>query len=129
MISQVIFYAMEVINMYFAGHLNDTAMLAGIGLGNMSFNLFAMSFAESFNSSIDVLGSQAYGAGNLRLCGIYLNRGRLISMLIMAPCLLVLMNIKHFYLAMGQDKAAVDNMQLYLETLIPAMIILAFNDL
>ena len=90
--------------MYFAGHLNDTAMLAGIGLGNMSFNLFMASNFESFNSAIDVLGPQAYGAGNLRLLGIYLNRGRLISILVFIPSLAILMNVCTLYRATGQDE-------------------------
>ena len=96
MISQAIFYTQEVTNMYFAGHLNDTAMLAGIGLGNMSFNLFVASLIESFNSAIDVLGTQAYGARNYKLCGVYLNRGRFICMLILLPSLSVVMNLKNF---------------------------------
>ena len=65
-------------NLYTAGHMKDPTIMAGIGLGNMTQNLFAVAFIESFNSVIQVLGSQAYGSGNLKLCGIYLNRGRVL---------------------------------------------------
>ena len=41
----------------------NPAIMAGIGLGNMTLNLFAVAFIESTNSVIETLGSQAYGAG------------------------------------------------------------------
>ena len=65
-------------NLVFAGHLINPAIMAGIGLGNMTLNIFAVTLMESMNSVIDTLGSQAYGSGNLELCGVYLNRGRVL---------------------------------------------------
>ena len=56
--------------------MKNPAIMAGIGLGNMTLNLFAVAFIESTNSVIETLGSQAYGAGKKELCGVYLNRGR-----------------------------------------------------
>ena len=43
--------------MYFAGHMGDPALLGGIGLGNMTVNLFAIAFIESMNAVIETMGS------------------------------------------------------------------------
>ena len=43
--------------LYAAGHMSNPAIIAGIGLGNMTQNLFAVSFIESMNSVIETLGS------------------------------------------------------------------------
>lgn len=43
--------------MYFAGHLHNTSLVAGIGLGNMTINLFLISILESFNQAIETLAS------------------------------------------------------------------------
>jgi hypothetical protein len=44
-------------NLSFAGHMKNPSILAGIGLGNMTINLFAMAFIDSMNSVIEVLVS------------------------------------------------------------------------
>jgi len=78
MLCNIALFLQEVMNLYTAGHMPNPTIMAGIGLGNMTQNLFAVAFIESLNSVIQTLGSQAFGSGNLRLCGIYLNRGRLL---------------------------------------------------
>lgn len=76
MLCNIVRFSQDVMNLYAAGHMSNAAVIAGVGLGNMTQNLFAVSFIESMNSVIETLGSQAYGAGNKELCGVYLNRGR-----------------------------------------------------
>ena len=62
-----------IMNLSFIGHLNDPAKLSGVGLGNMTNNLCALSIIMGFNSALDTLVSQAAGAGNIELSGVYLN--------------------------------------------------------
>jgi len=59
--------------MWFAAHSDNEELVAAVGLGNVIINCFVISIFWSLNSSIDTLASQAYGAGNLKLCGVYLN--------------------------------------------------------
>jgi MATE family multidrug resistance protein len=94
----------EITNVVFIGYLNDTALLAGVGMGNMIANLAAMSAFYGFSSAMDTLQSQAAGAGNLELCGVYLHRARVIICIIYVPILFLLLNCKPFLLAVGQDK-------------------------
>jgi Na+-driven multidrug efflux pump len=48
-LGKAIFLSQELMNLYFAGHLGDPTLVAGIGLGNMTINLFVISLLESFN--------------------------------------------------------------------------------
>ena len=81
--------------------MNSPSIMAGIGLGNMTMNLFAIAFIDSMNQVIELLVSQAYGNGNKELCGVYLNRGRFMQILLFCPLAYVIMNISHFYIKLG----------------------------
>ena len=115
--------------MYAAGHLDKAEMMAGVGLGNMTMNLLCCSIIDSFNSSIETLGTQAAGAGNKKLCGIYLNRGRLIASIVLIPCILALMNVHHLFVYFGQPEETIFYMDQYITTYIPGLILFAMNDL
>jgi Na+-driven multidrug efflux pump len=43
----------EIINLIFIGQLNDPALIAGVGLGNMTLNLCANSVIVGLNSALD----------------------------------------------------------------------------
>jgi len=81
--------------------MGSETLLGGIGLGNMTVNLFAISFIESMNSVVETMGSQAAGNNNLPLAGIILNRGRVLLMYAFVPISLILLNIKWIYLWAG----------------------------
>ena len=72
-LSAVVGMFCALMNLAFIGYLNDPAMMAGVGLGNMTNNLCALSIILGFNSALDTLISQAAGAGNIELSGVYLN--------------------------------------------------------
>jgi Na+-driven multidrug efflux pump len=45
----IVIYLQESMNLSFAGHMKEPSIMAGIGLGNMTINLFAMAFIDSMN--------------------------------------------------------------------------------
>ena len=108
MITQVIFFLVQMTNMYFAGHLEDPCIVAGVGLGNMTINLLGRSIIESFNSAIDTLGPPAVGSGRYDLVYMYLKRGRLMILICLVPIFLMLCNVHFFYIWLKQDREAVD---------------------
>ena len=55
----------EVINVLFAGHLQDPAKVAGVGLGNAFINLLAQTLILGMNSALPTCVSQAFGAKNM----------------------------------------------------------------
>lgn len=101
MMTSVVFQVLEILNLMFAGHLGNPSVVAGIGLGNMTINLFALSFVTSMNSVIETLGAQAAGNGKIELCGVLLNRGRVMLIYMSVPIFLVLFNMQHFYIYLG----------------------------
>ena len=54
---QVCALMMEIINTAFVGHLNDPALVAGVGLGNMYVNVFSQSLILGLNGGIVTLAS------------------------------------------------------------------------
>jgi MATE family multidrug resistance protein len=69
----------------FIGQLNDPVLLSAVGIGNVVLNSIGTSFIFGLNSGLETLVSQAFGAKNFKLCGIYLQRGRIALIILMVP--------------------------------------------
>lgn len=67
--------------------------------------MLVLSFLVGLNGSQETLTSQAYGNGHhLKLCGVYLNRGRFINLAFYFPLALILYFFAERILnAVGQD--------------------------
>ena len=59
--------------------MGDPAITAGVGMGNMYINIFAMSIIMGMGQAISILVAQSFGKGDLYMCGVYLNRGRVLT--------------------------------------------------
>ena len=64
-------------------------------------NLMGMSLILGCNSALDTLVSQAAGAGNLKLCGVYLNRARFIMSVMFIPIIALSFYIEEFLVFAG----------------------------
>ena len=91
----------EMVNLIFLGHLNQPELLAGVGTGNMTQNMLGLSVIIGFNGALETLVSQAYGSGNLKLCGVYLNRGRFILIAAFIPVILILQRTEQILVFIG----------------------------
>ena len=89
-VGSVFFLLLETINLVFIGHLNDPVKLAAVGMGNIIINMCAVGPYVGINSSLETLVSQAYGANNMRLCGVYLQRGRVMNLVMYIPIFMLL---------------------------------------
>ena len=96
----------DIINARFTGHLGAENKVAGVGIGLVYINLLFLSALWGFNGAISTLVSQAFGAGNLRLCGVYLNRGRIAISLVYVPLALLLFISEYAFQLMGFDHEA-----------------------
>jgi MATE family multidrug resistance protein len=108
-------------NTAFIGHLGDSAKLAGVGLGTLYVNIFCQSIILGLNGAVSTFVSQSYGAGNVRKCGIYLNRGRVVAIMAFIPIVMILLMCEKFFLAIGMDPQASHYAAIYVDLLIPAM--------
>lgn len=106
-IRQNLMYLVLVINVIFSGRLGDSAKTAGVGLGTTLNHIFGCCILYGFNRAMDTLISQAYGSGNLALCGVYLNRARAIGTLAFIPVTIILINCEGILLWFSQDPETV----------------------
>ncbi len=107
------------INIGFAGRLNDTYILAGIGIANMYTNTVIQSLIIGMNSTLNTLVSQAFGQKNLKLCGTYLNRARVIITLMFIPFAIPVFYAESILLKLGFDKIACHYVGIYSVNMIP----------
>ena len=83
--------------------MGSAAKLAGVGLGTSWLNVLCFSILMGTNAAQETLTSQAWGANKHRLCGVYLNRGRIINTVIFIPQVLVLSFSYEILQWLGQD--------------------------
>ena len=79
------------INAVYAGQLNDASKLAGLGLGTCMLECFTLYIIMGMNGALETLVAHAYGANQVTLCGVYLNRARVINTVLFIPLTFVLL--------------------------------------
>jgi Na+-driven multidrug efflux pump len=70
-ISGLLLFAQEIINLIFVGHLNDSSIIAAVGLGNAYIAMIGLSTIIGMNGALDTLCSQA--CKDIDKCNQYLN--------------------------------------------------------
>jgi multidrug resistance protein, MATE family len=90
-------------NIYFMGHLDDPDLLAGVGLGAMLLNVCCFAVSQGLNGALETFVSQSYGAGDERMCGVYLNRARTIVTVILLPVAIAFFFADSILISCGQD--------------------------
>jgi Na+-driven multidrug efflux pump len=96
-----LFFFQHTVDILTAGHLGDPVQLAAIGLGNLIQSCLFFAPIIGLNLAIEVLGSQAVGAGNLELAGIHHNRGRIVIVISLAILFLVCTYTKEILISIG----------------------------
>ena len=81
------------------------------------------------NGAAETLVSQAYGNGQLKLCGVHFNRGRLILTAFFIPLATLLMFSEHILIFIGQDPVVSAHTQEFLRYTLPAIYFYCMFDL
>lgn len=84
-LTSVLLWAIFAINEVFANSLEDQQVVSGVRLGTAVLLCAGLWVLVGLNGALDTLVSQAFGAGDLKMCGTYLNRGRVISAIAFVP--------------------------------------------
>ena len=80
--------------------------------------------------ALDVIHTAAYAAGDLKLCGVYLNRGRLVLLMVYAVILsFVWIFIDELICIFTNDEEVIAHTKTYIIGVLPAIIFMALNDL
>ena len=101
--SMLSFLLVQLVNTYFIGNINDSYLLAGVGMGNMLINVLCFATQQGMNGALESLVSQAYGFNNFRNCGVYLNRGRQIITFMIIPIAIIFVFSDKILVAIKQD--------------------------
>jgi MATE family multidrug resistance protein len=130
-ITNIFSYMVMTVNTIFAGQFKEesAAKLAGVGLGSMILGMFCRHVLAGINCAQETLVSQAYGNGQLKLSGIYYNRGFFIMSLVYVPLAVLLSFSFPFLIAIGQNEAVATYATEYIFPMIPAMYFLGLFDL
>lgn len=56
-LSAILTFFVEIVNIAFIGHLNDSLMISGVGMGNMMVNAFWFSVYMGINGALETLVS------------------------------------------------------------------------
>ena len=88
--------------------MNDPAKLVGLCLGTSLLESLALYIVIGMNGALETLVAQAYGANQVVLCGVYLNRARMINTFIFIPLVAILLLTRPILRALGQEPAVVE---------------------
>ena len=125
----MLLYAPVFTSVVFAGHLDNQTELSAVGLGNATTTMLLSSVVLGANLALDALHSQAYGSGNLELCGVYLNRARFILMAVVIPIgVLLYFFVEEFLVAMGQDPEVIEPTVRFTRVTLPGILFVGLND-
>lgn len=77
-------YSLTVASIFAVGHLGKT-YLAAVSLATMTATMTAFSLIQGLATCLDTLCPQAYGAGNYKLVGLYLQKCVVLCLLLFVP--------------------------------------------
>ena len=93
----------QLLNIYFMGHLDDPDLLAGVGLGNMLLNVCVFAFSQGMAGTIESFVGWSYGAGRYHECGLHLNRARIMIVVILIPVIIMFFYCDKILIHLKQD--------------------------
>lgn len=122
-------FLQETINLIFIGHKNDPILVAAVGSGNVIIMCCGIGMFYGLNSGLETLVSQAYGAKNMHLCGVYLQRGRICLTMLFIPILIVFAFSGTILKSLGQNPLVAESAQLYILSSIAGIYLMGLHDL
>ena len=72
-------------------------------MANMLNNVIARSVLYGVTDSLNTYISQAFGTGDYKMCGVYLNRARALNLIIYVVVVLILQFASVFFMLIGLD--------------------------
>ncbi len=75
---------MQLLNIYYVSS-KGSEFLSGVGLGNMLLNVFIFAMSNGLNGTVESFISWSLGAQKHSDCGVWLNRARVIVMVVLLP--------------------------------------------
>jgi MATE family multidrug resistance protein len=125
-VSMLSMYAISSITQMFIGHLGNLP-LAAASIGLSVFATFALGFLLGMGSALETLCGQAFGAGQVDMLGVYLQRSWLI---LVAACVLMtplFVFAEPLLLLIGQDADVARESARFATYIVPSIYAMAIN--
>ncbi|EMS59510.1 Protein TRANSPARENT TESTA 12 [Triticum urartu] len=125
-VSTLSLYAVGSITTIFVGHLGNLP-LAAASIGISVFSTFALGFMMGMGSALETLCGQAFGAGQVAMLGVYLQRSWIVlgvAALLMVPLYVF---AEPVLLALGQDPNVAREAACFALYILPGALSLAVN--
>ena len=91
----------NLVSVYYVGHIGDELAMAGLGMGNVLIGAFCMAFCFGLNGTLESKVSQSYGSHDYKMCGVWLNRGKMIATFLMIPIAGLFINSERILISIG----------------------------
>ena len=108
MIYLISIYAVFAISLHFVGQLNNPYLLDAVGISLTILNSSAVGLVICLNTGLTAVASQAFGAKNDNLVGIYLHRGLIINIVVCSLCCIFLAFSFYIFQAMNLPQQTQD---------------------
>ena len=94
----------QLLNILFVGQMSSS-LLAGVGLGNMLLNVLIFAITMGLNGTIESFVAWSFGQNQKAMCGIHLNRARIIVTAYLMPTTILFLLMDSILIACAQDPA------------------------
>lgn len=81
------------------------------------------------NGALETLASQALGKQDYKMCGFYLQQGRIINIILFVPILILLVASPHILILAGQNREVAEKSGQFLIAYAPGILLMGLNDL
>jgi MATE family multidrug resistance protein len=115
-------------NLHWIGLSGNAYLLDGIGIGNTWLNCTTVALVISLNVGLVTLSSQAYGAKNYNLMGLYFHRGLILNLMVLCGCYVLLSFSKYLLQLFEVPQETVDTASTYIFYTFPYLLGLVFED-
>ena len=92
----------QLLNIFFVAR-KSSDLLAGVGLGNMLLNVMVFAITMGLNGTLESFVAWSLGSGNKRMCGVHMNRARVVVSLVLIPVIFLFFWIDEILIGLSQD--------------------------
>eukprot|EP00356_Strombidium_inclinatum_P007903 CAMPEP_0170482006 /NCGR_PEP_ID=MMETSP0208-20121228/2219_1 /TAXON_ID=197538 /ORGANISM="Strombidium inclinatum, Strain S3" /LENGTH=508 /DNA_ID=CAMNT_0010754799 /DNA_START=8 /DNA_END=1534 /DNA_ORIENTATION=+ len=100
---------------------------AAFGLGSATMGIIMQAPVLCFNLGLANIIPHAFGSGEYKLCGAYLNRMMILQAIVFIPVLIPIQFIDRLFFAMGVEAAIAEQAALYVRLTSPGLIFLGWS--